>query len=225
MSAFRDVINVYKAKREEAEAALKATFFFWVNAPDDESDRQGYLFLGSVKKHQTEKYEMFRSFVIGARSADMRDVEELLAYGDSEARTQYSEEGDDYHAIVGARTVSEYFKIILRAPDEPVGLATEVVLRDTSGELIAIHYDGEYERIQLDRKFWWKYLGGSRDPAVSERIKTLVERHLRMDAFHPDQTDGLRDDLRRAFPELSDIQRWRINYVINEDPKPDELED
>jgi hypothetical protein len=224
-SKFRDIISLYHAKREEVEKVLSRTFLLWVNAPDDESDRQGYLFLGSPLAHQSDRYELFRYFVIGGRSADMRDMEEILAYGDSEARTNYSEEGDDYHAIVGARTVSEYLKIVLRAPDEPIGLAVETVLRDESGELIVVHYDGEYERIPLDRKVWWKFLGGSHDPKIAQLVLKLADANLNRESFHPDQTDALRDALRAEFSDLADVQRWRMNFVVGEDPEPKQLHD
>lgn len=222
---FRDVISVYRAKEVEVREQLKQTLLFWINAPDEEEDRQGYLFLSSPLKHKTDRYSLFRYFVIGARSADMRDVEELLALGDSEARTEYSEEGDDFHAIVGARMLSEYFKLILRSGDEPIGLAVETVLRDDSGELIVVHFDGEYERIQLDRKCWVRYLGGSKDPEFIRKVERRAAQHIRTARFHPDQTDGFRDALRALVPEGYDVERWRLNNMVADDPTPESLTD
>lgn len=224
MTEFRDVINVYHAKRAEVEAALKNTFFLYVNAPDDERDRQGYLIFNSFKRFKTERYSLFRFHVIGARSSDIKDMSEIIAYGDSEARTNYSEEGDDFHAIVAARAVSEYLKLILRSPDEPLGLAAEVIVRDEPGELIAVHYDGEYERIALDRKVWWRVIGGTHDPSVMKLITDIADRHLKKDAFDPDQLDGVLADLRSSLP-VRFLNFWKMNFVVDADPVPDDNED
>lgn len=224
MSRFRDVISVYAAKRQEVETALAQSFLVFINAPDDAEDRQGYLVLGSPIPHWSDRYDNFRYIAVGARSADMRDIEELLTLGDSETRSEYSEEGDDYHAIVGARIISEYLKLVLRSPDEPIGLAVETALRDETGELIVVHYDGEYERLVLDRKPWVKYVGGSKDAAVEARVMALVRTHIMIEAFHPDQTDGLLEALRAEFLNLQDIKLWKLNWVVSEDPEPKKLE-
>jgi len=224
MTEFRDVINVYHAKRAEVEAALKHTFFLFVNAPNNDLDRQGYLIFNSIRRFKTDRYSLFRYHVIGARSSDIKDMSEIIAYGDSEARTQYSEEGDDYHAIVAARAVSEYLKLILRSSDEPLGLAAEVVVRDEPGELLAVHYDGEYERIVLDRNVWWKVIGGTHDLEVMRTVTEIADRHFKKDVFDPDQIDAVMADLRTALP-VKFLNFWKMNSVVDSDPEPDDNED
>ena len=214
MKQHRDVIELLKEKRQEVERVLHDSFMLWVNAPNERTDRQGFLVLGSPLPHKSDSYTNFRYFIVGGRRADIQDIEETIAFADAESRVQYSIEGEDHHAIVSVREISEYLKLYARGGDEPLGLAVEVVFRDNGGEIFVVHYDGEYDEIEVDRKAWIRFLGGSHDETVRMRVLELANKHLRAEAVRPKRIAALLKALRTEYPALKDVQCWTLTGLV-----------
>lgn len=173
-------IDTYRRKLTDARTALASTFIVLVTGPTEDG-HVAHLICGSGQDVDPTEFNNFDAYTIGQSEADVREVEESLVFWDAEERSEHSEDGDDYHAIVAGKAMADCLRESTRDAANPTALAVEAVLVDAPDRLYAIHFDGELERITVAPELDIRFLAGSTDPAkrteVLDAVKAAVVRH------------------------------------------------
>ncbi len=133
-------IDTYHRKLAEARKALAGTFIALATGKDVRGEYHGFIICGSAQDIDPTEFNNFVSYSVGRSEADIREVDDSLVFWDAEERSEHSDDGEDYHAIVAGKALADCLRESARDAANPAALAVETVLIDAPENLFVLLY-------------------------------------------------------------------------------------